>query len=493
VNRPRVHYSTRLKMNNWFNGRISRLHKYKPPFGDWRFWAIQVLSIGIAIAHWAFEGFGSGSEFGRLYFVPVILLVVPVVIAALYFGSVGAFTTALWVVLISVPNLIIEHSGLERVGEAFQMVVLLAIAVFMGTQVDKERNLRHKVEDASVALTSSETKYHSLFSSSPIAILALDRNNTILDANPSAGALFGKSPEVLKNTSVTDLLRTRNEKGQFIPLQKDGWWESTLVINSKNGSEVYLEPKLTQLSDSQGNPIVQVLLRDVTEERHKQAGLEAYTAYVIQAQEDERQHIARELHDETLQNLALLCRQLKGIDTTDKALPLSVVEDLSKSSDIAEKAVKDLRNFTRRLRPPILDDLGLVASIRRLVLDFTDRTGMKGQLKIDGEERRLPQDVEVSMFRIAQEALWNVEHHSKASNASVVITFGKETTSLTISDDGVGFMVPLVLESMSTFGKLGLLGMKERAELFGGDLEIQSSPGKGTVVNASFPVVNNPR
>ncbi len=132
---------------------------------------------------------------------------------------------------------------------------------------------------------------------------------------------------------------------------------------------------------------------------------------------------------------------IKGIGISGEVLPSSVAEDLGKSQDMAEKAVKELRNFTRTLRPPILDDLGLVASIRRLILDFTDRTGVKGQFKIVGEEYRLPKDVEVSLFRIAQEALWNIEHHSQASNASVVITFDKEATILNISDDGIGFTV----------------------------------------------------
>lgn len=478
-------------MRNWFDKGISQLYKYKPPVRDWKFWAIQILSIGIAIAHSSFAAFGTASEFGRLYFVPVILLVVPVVIAALYFGSVGAVTTALWVVILTIPNLITEHTGLERVGEAFQMAVLIAIAVFMGRQVDNERNLRHKIEDASIALTASEARYHSLFSSSPVAILALNQDNTVIDANPSAGALFGKSTEALKNTAITDLVGENSNPVKSDSIQQNNWWESPLIIQLNDGSEVYLEPKLTHLTDYQGNPIIQVLLRDITEERRKQAGLKAYTAYVIQAQEDERQHIARELHDETLQNLSLLCRQLKGIDISNDNLPSSVADDLSRSKDMAEKAVKELRNFTRTLRPPILDDLGLVASIRRLVLDFTERTGIKGQFKIIGKEYRLPGDIEVSMFRIAQEALWNIEHHSKALNASIVITFDKDTTVLNISDDGIGFAVPLVLESTSSLGKLGLLGMKERAELFGGKLEIQSSPGNGTTVSASFPVPSN--
>jgi PAS domain S-box-containing protein len=372
---------------------ISQLYKLKPPLKDWRFWTIQAFSVVIVVVHYYFESFGGASKFGDLYFVPIILLIIPIIIAALYFGSIGAITTALWVVALTIPNLVLGQSGLERIGEVFQMAVLVAIAVFMGRQVDHERSLRHKVEDTSTALIASEAKYRSLFNTSPAAILALNQDNIIIDANPSAGVLFGKSPGSLKNMSINDLIGTGNEPQQFISDKGNNRWEFPFNINLKNGSEVYLEPKLTRLSDHQGNSVIQVVLRDITEERRRQAGLKAYTASIIKAQEEERQHIARELHDETLQDVSLLCRQLKGIEL-DEALPSSIIDDLNKSRDMAEKVVTELRNFTRSLRPPILDDLGLVPSLRRLLLDLTDRSGINGQLKIIGGEYRLPQDVE---------------------------------------------------------------------------------------------------
>lgn len=155
---------------------------------------------------------------------------------------------------------------------------------------------------------------------------------------------------------------------------------------------------------------------------------------------------------------------------------------------MVEEVSKELRNFARTLRPPILDDLGIVTSIHRLLLDSVERTGMKNQFRLVGEERRLPEDIELGMFRIAQEALWNVERHSRATEVKITITIAKGHAKLDISDDGVGFNVPPVLSSFYTDGKLGLLGMHERAEILGGKLEVKSSRNKGVTVSFSTPV-----
>jgi signal transduction histidine kinase len=234
--------------------------------------------------------------------------------------------------------------------------------------------------------------------------------------------------------------------------------------------------------------IIQTLLRDVTQERQREAGLRAYTAYVLRAQEEERQRISRELHDETIQTLALLVRRLDSVENTSGPLPSSAIEELHEARRIAEEVVNGLRDFARNLRPPILDDLGLLASIRRLLLDFTERTGVKGQLQLVGEERRLLPDAEVSTYRIAQEALWNVEQHSRATQVIVILTFKEYEARLEIRDNGIGFNVPSLRKGFPASDQLGLIGMQERAELLGGKLEIQSSPGKGTQVTASVPI-----
>ena len=132
----------------------------------------------------------------------------------------------------------------------------------------------------------------------------------------------------------------------------------------------------------------------------------------------------------------------------------------------------------------------MVASARRLLVDFSDRTKINCQFKISGTEKRLSRDEEIGIYRIIQEALWNIEHHAtRAKEVMVTFTFVENVTSIQVSDDGVGFNVQTVISSSSKSHKLGLVGMQERASLMGGELNIYSIPGKGTVISVSIPTV----
>ncbi|MEE8354134.1 MAG: HAMP domain-containing protein [Dehalococcoidales bacterium] len=216
--------------------------------------------------------------------------------------------------------------------------------------------------------------------------------------------------------------------------------------------------------------------------------LRMYGAYVVRVHEDERQRLARELHDVTIQELMLLCHRLDDVERDAAALPPEVTDGLREARSTAEEVVKDMRDFARSLRPPTLDDLGMVTSIRRLLRDLEERSEIRGRHKVVGEERRLPPDVELGMFRIAQEALRNVERHAEATRASVTVTFGKDDVKLEVRDNGTGFVADRASGESRRGTHLGLVSMQERAELLGGTLEVQSGPHSGTRVTASLPI-----
>ena len=473
------------KLRGWLKQARNRLYGYRPRFKERRFWVVQVLVFVLVVVHNIFEAVGGVGTLGALYFVPLSLLLVPVMYAAVTFGFVGAVATALWAAVITIPNLILQHEGVERLWEIFQILIVVAMAFFVGQRVDQERSTRRQAEAVGDALGASEMKYRGLFESSPIAILVLDTNGTILNANPAAGALFAKATKTIKGMAVADLVGKENERKLLTPSQKDNWQEASLVLRPGDGSEVYLELTHTKISDSQSNIAIQVLLRDVTQEWHRQAGLRAYAAHILRAQEEERQRIARELHDETIQTLVLLCRRLDAVGGGSKVLPSTLKRELQEARKITEEAVRELRDFAKALRPTALDDLGVVTSIRRLLTDCTERTGVQAKLKLVGKELRLSRDIELGMFRIVQEALWNMERHSRATKVAVTITFGQYEVRVDIKDNGLGFDIPL---NLGTSGHLGLLGMRERAELLGGKWDIQSSPGKGAIATVSIPL-----
>ena len=212
-----------------------------------------------------------------------------------------------------------------------------------------------------------------------------------------------------------------------------------------------------------------------------------YVQQVTRAQENERRRIARELHDDTIQNLIVLSRRTwelardTGLDgeTSDQVLGVQAALD---------QMIVNCRNFSQDLRPSILDDLGLVPALRGLVTQLTKQSGITADFRVHGELGRLPPEHELTLYRIGQEALSNVKRHSGATHVKLNIRFLEEETSLELLDNGAGFRVPNLTSNLAAAGKLGLIGMMERARLLGGDLRVESEPGEGTCVTVSVPV-----
>jgi two-component system sensor histidine kinase DegS len=218
-----------------------------------------------------------------------------------------------------------------------------------------------------------------------------------------------------------------------------------------------------------------------------EAKLRFYLRQIIKAQEDERKRIARELHDDTAQALVVLSRRLDGMDTFGEQLPEPAVQRLEELREFADAILQGVRRFSQDLRPPVLDDLGLLPALEWLTADVM-QDGIKAELKVLGDRRSLSPEVELVLFRVAQEALRNVRKHAQASKVLVKTEFGDAKVRITVRDDGTGFRLPKAMDSLAEVGKLGLIGMQERAELVGGTLKMHSELGKGTVIVAEVPV-----
>ncbi len=230
------------------------------------------------------------------------------------------------------------------------------------------------------------------------------------------------------------------------------------------------------------------MLRDVTEQRARQDGLETYARSIIDAQEEERQRIARELHDSTLQSTILLYRQIDQLETKFGHTDDQLRDGLEETRELAEVIADELRHFSRDLRPSILDDLGLTAAVRWLVAEASKRTPISMYFDVSGDPHRLSDDVKLALFRVAQEALRNVERHAAAAHVMVRLHFDEDQVILSIEDDGIGFNVRSPDSSLALDGQLGLIGMHERARLLGGDVQVTSRPGIGTNVRAMLPI-----
>jgi signal transduction histidine kinase len=200
---------------------------------------------------------------------------------------------------------------------------------------------------------------------------------------------------------------------------------------------------------------------------------------VVEAQERERRRLAIELHDETGQSLAAVLMGLRRLEESgDPAAVKATVEELRAT---VVNAVQELRALAVELRPKALDDFGLAAALERLVDTYSRRTGLTVDSHLGGLESRLPEPVESALYRIAQEALTNIAKHAGASTVSVVTRRDGARLTMIVEDNGTGF-------EASTPGEgLGLVSMRERAELLGGSLQVESSAGHGTTLVVEVP------
>ena len=215
-----------------------------------------------------------------------------------------------------------------------------------------------------------------------------------------------------------------------------------------------------------------------------QQSLRGYLGAVTAGQEEERRRLARDLHDDTIQSLIALNQriQLAQLSAADEP----TAEQLAEMQQMTEQTIADLRRLTQDLRPIYLEDLGLVTALDMLARDTSQTLQIPVDFDVSGRERRLPQEVELAFYRIGQEGLSNVVRHAQASCAELQLTFGEDSTTLSIQDDGRGFAVPESPAEMTGSGHFGLLGMQERAEIMGARLLVESEPDKGTILTITL-------
>jgi signal transduction histidine kinase len=220
------------------------------------------------------------------------------------------------------------------------------------------------------------------------------------------------------------------------------------------------------------------LLQDVTERKRLEQERERLLRRIVTGQEEERQRIARELHDELGQHLTALKVGLEALRPAG--------ESVERMKEIVTKLDRSVDRLTLELRPPVLDDVGLHGAIGSLVEQFTAASGIRADIHSTGTDgERLPEPVETTLYRVLQEALTNVWKHSAAKSVSVIVERHPEQVQLIVEDDGDGFDPD---SDDGTPGHFGLLGMRERVSLIGGTFNIESGSGQGTTLYVRVPL-----
>jgi len=463
-------------------------------FVNTRFWVVQVIVFCLAIGRLlvSLRAFHSSVP-PEPELTTLGLFLVPVVYAALNFETSGGLFTAGWAALLTLPRLAAFDTEKVFIGiwaDTMQAVVLVVLAVLIGQRVAAESSARRSAEQARQAHLRAEERYRSLFATGAAPVMVVSSSGDVVEANPAAEmALPNVAPLVGKRLiDVVGAQASLGVLGALLSQQDSTRLSPTLRLPGANGGpDRIVRLAATVFTTPDGERVAQVLLEDVTEEANRQAQAEAYASRVLEAQENERRRIARELHDGPVQSLIYLCRKidsvaaLPGITETERI----AVKELRA---ITETLIAELRSISRGLRPSVLDDLGLVSAVERLAEDLHHRTGIETTTTIIGVPRRLSRNLEAAAYRIVQEALSNVERHAKASHVLVELAFHQMILGLRVVDDGLGFDSKAGVHP----GGLGLSGMAERVRLTGGRLGVDSVPGGGTTVRVELPVGESP-
>jgi signal transduction histidine kinase len=299
----------------------------------------------------------------------------------------------------------------------------------------------------------------------------------IVDANPAASAAFGDG--LTGNTTDAALgIAHEGLSGQTEP--------SIESIDAADGIVRTYRLRVARVRPrgAEGGDGRQLVFQDLTEEYREQAAVRSYAAGLLAAHEEERRHIARELHDDPLQRLIHLARSMDNLVMQGGRGPDSAALQETRAELLA--VIGRLRDVTRGLRPAGLDQLGLVAAVRGLLADVEDTHKVRLDFEVTGTPVRFAADAELGAFRIIQEAVSNVIRHASTGAALVGIDYQRDSVRIHVADDGLGFDARQETGDPGTH--LGLAGMRERVNVLGGRLVVVSAPGTGTAIDAWLPM-----
>jgi two-component system sensor histidine kinase DegS len=352
------------------------------------------------------------------------------------------------------------------------------------------------LEKPAQAMDESEQKYRHLFENASDAIWVQDVDGLFVDGNQAWHKLTGYSVEDVKGVHLAKFLsdeslalarevRNKLTKGEEFsqPYEQQFYAKDGSVKTVKMSTNALIsEGKITGFEH---------VARDVTEEKQAQENVRAYLQQITRAQEEERKRISRDLHDDVSPDLIILIQKLDTLASLQRLKLATVKENLKDIRNQAEKALEGLRATAQGLRPRVIDDLGLVAALEWIAEELEKDRHIHIKVETKNMEKSLPPETQILLFRIAQEALNNIRKHARAANVTIRVEGGEKYIKMTVTDDGQGFEVPGI-EGIVSEGRLGLMGMHERARLMNGSLQIKSSPGKGTIVTVTLPwPVNN--
>jgi len=353
-------------------------------------------------------------------------------------------------------------------------------------------------EGLTAALRESEARFRAIFASAAIGIVLVNVDGRPVESNPAIERMLGYTREELRGMVFTAVTHPDDVSADWALFQelvagrRDAYQMEKRYLH-KEGRIVWGNLTVSLVRDERGAPQFTIgMVEEITARKEMEANLIEAQRRLAESREMERLRLARELHDSAVQHLLDINRHLA--ETRKHAgerhaaeVPITTVAAVQQK---VQEITAQLRDLVRDLRPPGLEEFGLIAALEGYVADLRRmRPEMPAvMLDMQGEEMTVPLAVSLPLFRAAQEALRNVLEHAHARHVTLSLRVDAADIVLSVHDDGVGFAVPAALDILARGGHFGLVGIAERVALAGGEMDIASRPGEGTLITVWIPV-----
>jgi PAS domain S-box-containing protein len=454
-----------------------------------------------------------------------VYLLVPIAYTCFFFHTRGGLISLGIASAIMFPRAVLI--SLNPADALFESAGVIAIGAVVNLLLSAYRKQKEhlaqalsQVEEVKQKLLVSERKYQSLsellsriIDGSSVAFFVINKEHKVLYwnqaieslTNLSKGEIIGSDghwrtfyPE--KRPALADLIVDGASAEEIEQYYQNRCQKSSLIAGAYEVEDFFsdlerdgkwLHFTASPIRNDNGEIIGAIeTLQDITERKRMEENVRYYIQQATRAQEEERKRVARELHDEAAQSLLVLAQSLDMLSSAKhpKLSNQALREAVEELHDQAVSALEDIRRYAQDLRPRIIDDFGLVAALEWLAEDLAKTPAIDVHTEIIGNERNLPAETQLLIFRIAQEAVNNIRRHAQASEATIRLEFLNDRLELTVIDNGKGFEVPKRLGDLAGLGKLGLAGMQERTQLLKGELIISSKVGRGTRLSVVVPI-----
>jgi PAS domain S-box-containing protein len=359
-------------------------------------------------------------------------------------------------------------------------------------QVDGMKTLAASRKNAEEAFRKNEEKYRTIYEKSAVGIFECTSKGKLVSVNPALARMFGyDSPHEAVTLLTADTGPFHRYEAVKESIQNRGGGRFEIPYTRKDGTQFTGSTNIQSIHDREGRLLYFYgLIEDITTRKLREDEARHFSRTLISVMEDERKKISRDLHDELGQKLTALHLMSESIYVLLPEESVELRQRCNELTKMLEQMADTIRDISSRMRPDMLDDLGLVPAMEWYVKDFTKRKpGLDVEFIPYYLNENMDSEVKTALYRITQEGLNNIVKHSKAKKVSIVLAYDKPNMCLTISDDGVGFE-QIILDFLELSGLrkkgIGLISIQERAASVGGKVYIRSNRGEGTTIKVEI-------